>query len=125
MFGGHNHFGSEVIKILGCRLLLQDQMIKASYDFMIGSPPHGKSLPSEVGGHRHWGSGDMIFLLVGDKDSTFCRLNLVLLFIAFSCNAKSFAFVFYFIIIIIIIIIIKFLLFFLLVVVSVRTGKSF
>ena len=77
MFGGHNHFGSEVIKILGCRLLLQDQIIQASYDFMIGSPPHGKSLPSQVGGHRHWGSGDMIFLLVEDQDSTCCRLKLV------------------------------------------------
>ena len=36
-FGGHSHFGSEVIMNLVCHVLLQDHVVKVPWDFMGGN----------------------------------------------------------------------------------------
>ena len=38
--------------------------------------------PAKSGGHRHCGSGDIMFLGVQEQDSSYSRLNLPLLFIS-------------------------------------------
>ena len=49
-FGGHSHFGSEGIMNLVCHVILQDHVIKVSYDVMGGSPLWEVTiLPSLVG----------------------------------------------------------------------------
>ena len=37
-FGVPSHFGSESIMNLVCQVILQDRVIKVSFDFMCGSP---------------------------------------------------------------------------------------
>ena len=38
--------------------------------------------PARIGGHRHFGSADMIYLMVEGQDFTYSRVNPPLLFIS-------------------------------------------
>ena len=54
---------------LVCHEMLEDHVIKASCDFIGGSPSwYATTLPSLVS-HRHRGSGDMMFLVAEEENS--------------------------------------------------------
>ena len=76
-FDGHSHSGSGVIRNLVCQVILQDHMVKRSYDFMDGSPSW--YVTTLFGDHSHCGSGDM-FLVAEEENSRYSRFNLPSLF---------------------------------------------
>ena len=49
--------------ILVCHVILQDHVIKESCNFM------SKILSAQFGGYRHYGSADLMFLVVEGQDS--------------------------------------------------------
>ena len=58
-FGGQRNSGIRDIIIFVCQVTFQDHVIKAFYDFIVRSP-------SKFGGHRHYASGNIMFLLSRD-----------------------------------------------------------
>ena len=66
---------------LVCHVISQNHLIKGSYHFMGRIPLTISQHHAKFFGHRHCYSGDIMFLLVEEEDSTCSRLNPALLFI--------------------------------------------
>ena len=69
--GGNRRCSSWDVKFLICHLILQDHVIKGSFDFMNRSSLKVSHLPAKFVGHRHCGSRDIVFSVVGDNSE--CR----------------------------------------------------
>ena len=59
--------------IFVCHSNSEDHVIKGSCDF-ICSFPHDKSQSAKFDGHREWGSGDTMFVVIEEQDSTCSNL---------------------------------------------------
>ena len=67
--------------ILDSLVVFQHHVIKELCNLWVGAP-HGNSPPCKFVDHRHCVSGDILFLVVEEQDSTCSRLNQTLLFIS-------------------------------------------
>ena len=53
-FGAHRHYGNEDVMILACRVILQDNVIKGSCDFLVKKAIKVNCHLAKFGEHRHW-----------------------------------------------------------------------
>ena len=60
--------------VLACHVISQDDVIKGSCDCMVSHHP------AKFDGHRHCGSGDIIFLVAEEENSRYSLFNQPLLY---------------------------------------------
>ena len=62
-FGDHRHCGNGDMMVLVCHMILQDQVMKRSCDFMGRRPIEASYHPVKVSGHSHSSSGVVMILV--------------------------------------------------------------